>query len=93
MEGAKQVLFVDSADDERCEEACLDCLLTFDAQMAVQAGLLDRRAALAVLDAMLAGETPASAARVSSSPPETSQEPARRSNADRLARATRRRGK
>ena len=47
-------------DDEhhnRCETACLDCLLSFAAQQAMHRNLLNRQLAFSVLDTLLKGET------------------------------------
>jgi Lhr-like helicase len=56
---ALSVLFVDERHDARCETACLDCLLTFDAQDAMNQGLLQRRRAYRLLKGLLAGGAPA----------------------------------
>ena len=48
---ARTTLFVDAKHHQRCDTACLDCLLSFDAQ-----GIrFNRRLAIGVLDALLAG--------------------------------------
>lgn len=52
---ARDMLFVSYEHDKRCETACLDCLLSFDAQEAMSRNLLHRRAALAVLECLLQG--------------------------------------
>jgi hypothetical protein len=52
---AREVLFVDPAHHRRCTTACLDCLLTFDAQEAMSQGLLNRRRAHLVLEQLLRG--------------------------------------
>jgi DEAD/DEAH box helicase domain-containing protein len=49
-------LYVDEKHHETCETACLDCLLTFDAQEPMRRGLLDRRLAINVLEALLNGD-------------------------------------
>jgi DEAD/DEAH box helicase domain-containing protein len=49
---AYKVLFVDAAHDARCHKACLDCLLTYDAQAAMSRNLLNRKLALAALREM-----------------------------------------
>ena len=59
---ALSVLFVDELHDARCETACLDCLLTFDAQDAMNQGLLQRRRAYRLLKGLLARDAPASQA-------------------------------
>lgn len=45
---ANEILFVDSEHDQRCERACLDCILDFSGQH--RANMLDRRAALDLLN-------------------------------------------
>lgn len=63
----RQVLFVDNAHHDRCETACLDCLLTYDGQFASSTELLQRRLGVNVLDALLAGTSiPADAATIPS---------------------------
>jgi hypothetical protein len=56
LEAARQVLFVSPEHHARCERACLDCVLTFDAQSAMRQGMINRRLALAVLDRWLGGD-------------------------------------
>lgn len=53
LEEARRTMFVNESHHESCETACLDCLLTFDAQEPMQRGLLNRRLAISVLDALL----------------------------------------
>lgn len=53
LERARDLLYLDAEHHERCRHACLDCLLTFDAQMKAERGELDRRRGLEVLDRML----------------------------------------
>lgn len=53
LEEARQALYVSPEHDKRCGRACLDCVLTFDAQTAMRTGLIDRRLALVVLDRWL----------------------------------------
>ena len=53
LEAARDVLFVSEDHDRRCQTACLDCLLSFDAQFAAQRRLLDRPEALAILNELL----------------------------------------
>jgi hypothetical protein len=48
---ARNILYVSSSHDAACERACLACLLDFAGQF--QAHLLDRKAALELLDAAL----------------------------------------
>jgi DEAD/DEAH box helicase domain-containing protein len=55
LESAKETLFVSEIHDARCETACLDCLLTFDAQEAMHKGLLQRRITYGVLKDLLEG--------------------------------------
>jgi hypothetical protein len=54
LEEALRAVVVDEAHDARCAVACLDCLLTFDAQTAVSRGLVDRVAARNTLQSFLA---------------------------------------
>lgn len=53
---ARAVLYVDEPHHARCENACLDCLLSFDTQAVAAKGLFCRKKALAVLDAVLSGQ-------------------------------------
>ncbi len=56
LEATQKLLYVDEAHHERCRTACLDCLMTFDAQMHFVGSDdegLDRRAALDVVERML----------------------------------------
>ncbi len=53
LQVARDILYVDEMHNEYCETACLDCLLTFDAQEPMRRGLLNRRLAIKVLDALL----------------------------------------
>ncbi len=53
LQEARNTLFVNEKHNEYCETACLDCLLTFDAQEPMRRGLLNRRLAIKVLDALL----------------------------------------
>ena len=55
LDTARATLFVDEQHHISCETACLDCLLTFDAQEVMRRGLLNRRLAIKVLDALLQG--------------------------------------
>lgn len=55
LEEARNVMFVNERHNEICETACLDCLLTFDAQEPMRKGLLQRKLAIQVLDALLVG--------------------------------------
>jgi DEAD/DEAH box helicase domain-containing protein len=54
LRDARQVLYIDSAHDQRCDSACLDCLLSFDAQMSMEQHPFIRRHALVQLDRLLA---------------------------------------
>jgi len=54
---ARWTLFVNAEHDAQCDIACLDCILTYGAQDAMDRGLLNRRLALSALDGML-GRTP-----------------------------------
>ncbi|MGE0883059.1 MAG: DEAD/DEAH box helicase [Blastocatellales bacterium] len=55
MEEAQKILFRSEEHHQRCELACLDCLLTFDAQEAMSQGLLKRRETYEVLKKLLSG--------------------------------------
>lgn len=55
LEEARAVMFVNEQHHQTCETACLDCLLTFDAQIPMQKGLLQRKLAIQALDALLQG--------------------------------------
>lgn len=55
LEEARRVMFVDEQHNTTCETACLDCLLTFDAQVPMRRGLLQRQLTIRVLDALLDG--------------------------------------
>lgn len=48
IEKSREVLFADPEHDQRCDRACLDCILDFSGQH--RANMLDRRAALQLLD-------------------------------------------
>jgi len=50
---AHRVLFVDEAHHQRCLTACLDCIMTFDAQQAASRGLLNRSLVFPVLGSWL----------------------------------------
>ncbi len=53
LEEALRVLYVNSDHHDRCETACLDCLLGIDAQIALSRGLLKRKQAHRVLALLL----------------------------------------
>ena len=55
LEEAREVMFVSERHNQTCETACLDCLLTFDAQTPMQKGLLQRKLAIQVLESLLQG--------------------------------------
>lgn len=55
LERTQEVLFLSETHHRRCETACLDCLLTFDAQEAMSRGLLKRKEAYEVLSQLLTG--------------------------------------
>jgi hypothetical protein len=57
LQAARTALFVDEEHDAHCNTACIDCILTFGAQQTMQSKLLNRRTALAVLDALLANKS------------------------------------
>ena len=50
---ARRCMHIDDRHHDRCEVACLDCLLTYDAQTLVQGDKLARRAAVESLDRLL----------------------------------------
>jgi len=50
---ARSVMFVNEAHHARCETACLNCLLSYSAQMVATQNLFQRRLAIEVLDALL----------------------------------------
>lgn len=56
LQKARDILFVDPDHDRRCDTACLDCLLSFDAQMAMERAPFDRRAALKAFGKLVASE-------------------------------------
>jgi hypothetical protein len=53
LKTTRQALYIDAKHHARCETACLDCLLSFDAQMAMAQRPFVRRCALARLDLLL----------------------------------------
>ena len=53
LERARHYLWIDERHDQRCRSACLDCLLSFDTQVASFNGLLDRPRALSELTELL----------------------------------------
>ena len=53
LERARQVLFVDSYHHKNCTSACMDCILTYDAQFTFQNYGLDRKTAFEILDALM----------------------------------------
>ncbi len=53
LEEACRLLRGSEEHDQRCQTACLDCLLTFDVQVHVREGRLNRPAALAFLEAVI----------------------------------------
>ncbi|MBP6824766.1 MAG: DUF1998 domain-containing protein, partial [Acidobacteria bacterium] len=58
LKEAQEMLFINEDHHRRCETACLDCLLTFDAQEAMSRGLLKRKEAYETLSQMLDGGHP-----------------------------------
>ena len=61
LEEARERLWGNEAHDQRCKTACLDCLLSFGTQSSASRGLLERRAALTQLSAMLSNESTSTA--------------------------------
>ena len=55
LEHTKDVMFIDEAHNQRCQSACLDCLLSFQAQNAMLRGHLNRPYALSLLSDLLEG--------------------------------------
>jgi Lhr-like helicase len=53
LAAARAAMYVSGDHDRRCESACLDCLLTFDAQRAMSQRPFVRRLALQCLDRLL----------------------------------------
>lgn len=53
LEEARRTLFVSAEHDVQCDIACLDCILTYSAQEAMNKSLLNRRFTLAALDSLL----------------------------------------
>jgi hypothetical protein len=53
LDQAREILYLNSDHDKRCESACLDCLLSFDAQSMMAQHPFTRRRALATLDDLL----------------------------------------
>jgi hypothetical protein len=53
FQDARELLHGGKAHHERCDRACIDCILTFDAQHALERRDLDRRQAFALLDGAL----------------------------------------
>jgi len=58
LEEARKTLFVSDEHDARCDIACLDCILTYGAQEAMDQGLLNRRLTLSALDSLLGNTSP-----------------------------------
>ena len=57
LEALRDRLYVDAAHDGRCRSGCLSCVLSYEAQHLVEAGL-NRRRGLELLDALLSGSVP-----------------------------------
>ena len=92
VQGALDTMFVDAAHHQRCEMACLDCLLTFDAQEAYEKGLLKRRDAYDLLSA-IASNRPPDLSLIGRTTDVSDEEPApRRTKEERLARREQARG-
>ena len=58
MSSAYELLFVNEEHERICKTACLDCLLSFDTQRAMEEGNLVSERGRKVLKALLNGETP-----------------------------------
>ena len=66
LEEARQILFVSPEHNVQCDTACLDCILTYSAQEAMDKNLLNRRITLAALDSLLGnGPSPENEAAIS----------------------------
>lgn len=90
LERAVDVLTGSEEHKKVCLTACLDCLLTFDAQAAMQAGLLNRREALAQLRRILGMDGPITRATTVDAPVGVSQSSNQSpSKEERIARAAR----
>jgi hypothetical protein len=87
IRAAHQTLYLNESHHKRCETACLDCLLTFDAQEALEKGLLKRRQAYEVLCGLLSPDAPEIYSLRSETEPTPSVVSAtKRSKQERLAR-------
>jgi DEAD/DEAH box helicase domain-containing protein len=53
LEEARSCMYIDETHHQKCDIACLDCLLTYDAQTLVQGGKLSRKQAVDALDKLL----------------------------------------
>ncbi len=88
LKEAYRTMYVNEQHDATCETACLDCLLTFDAQEPMRLGLLNRRQAMRILGVLL-GESaivlPTNPARGDSMDPGTPLPPTEPDNAMRGA--------
>ena len=49
----ENILVIDDEHDRLCQRVCLDCLLTFDSQMAYADGKLNRKKAFSYLRSLL----------------------------------------
>lgn len=56
FDAALKSLYLGEEHHQRCETACLDCLLTFDTQREMSQGLLQRRKTWEILDQLLKGD-------------------------------------
>ncbi len=89
LKGALEVLYLNESHHQRCETACLDCLLTFDAQEALEKGLLRRRETYETLLPLLSDQTqfPNPTPTPQIEEPTTNERP---TNEERLARGRQR---
>ncbi len=90
LQDAKDLLYVNEEHHQHCETACVRCLLAYDAQFAMSAGLLQRRKAFTLLDRLLTGTPIAQPPTAVHAVPDQPQAP-RLSNEERLRRAEQRR--
>ena len=82
---ARQALYVNEDHHNKCETACLECLLGFHAQRAAMHGSLQRRVALGVLDSLIGGST--AGLRPRSKPVPANSTEGQVSASDRLSKA------
>ena len=84
LEAALRAMYVNDRHHKECVHACLDCLLTFEAQQDVERGSVNRRLAYEALDGALRGDPPPQAGADPVAPM-----PTRGPSEERIARARR----